>query len=150
MVQLPAVNTPQFDWARTHFPCRPQPVPPIYDPETIGEAIARAAEDPPPELWLGTSSAKAILGQFVMPRLLDRYLARFGYEGQFSNEPAAAQDGNLFAPIDADHGIAGRFTQQERHSVSRFDPSRVRAAVAVAIVSLLCAGVLFGRRLNHK
>jgi NAD(P)-dependent dehydrogenase (short-subunit alcohol dehydrogenase family) len=150
MVQLPAVNTPQFDWARTRFPFRPQPLPPIYDPETIGEAIARAAEDPPLELWLGTSSAKAILGQLAMPRFLDRYLARFGYEGQLSDEPATAQGGNLFAPVSGDHGAYGRFKRQERHSVSEFDPSRVRAGLAVAMIASLAAGVLFGRHMRGE
>jgi NAD(P)-dependent dehydrogenase (short-subunit alcohol dehydrogenase family) len=149
MVQLPAVNTPQFDWARTRFPCRPQPVPPIYDPETIGEAIARIAENPPAEIWLGTSSVKAILGQFALPRLLDRYLARFGYEGQLSDEPAMDQAGNLFTPVNGDHGTSGRFTRQERHSVSAFDPSRVRGGLAVAMTAALAAGVLFGHRMNR-
>ena len=150
MVQLPAVNTPQFDWARTRFPCRPQPLPPIYDPETIGQAIARIAANPPAELWLGTSSTKAILGQFVMPRLLDHYLARFGYEGQLSNEPAAAEDGNLFAPVGGDHGASGRFTQQERHSVLAFDPTRLRAGAAAATFVALAAAVLFGRRMSGE
>jgi NAD(P)-dependent dehydrogenase (short-subunit alcohol dehydrogenase family) len=149
MVQLPAVNTPQFDWARTRFSCRPQPLPLIYDPETIGEAIARVAEDPPPELWLGTSSTKAILGQLATPRLLDRYLARFGYEGQFSDEPATVQADNLFTPVGGDHDTSGRFKQQERHSVSEFHPSRVRVGLAVALVASLAAGVLFGRRMTE-
>jgi NAD(P)-dependent dehydrogenase (short-subunit alcohol dehydrogenase family) len=148
MVQLPAVNTPQFDWARTHFPCRPQPLPPIYDPETIGEVIARTSEDPPPELWLGTSSAKAILGQLAVPRVLDRYLARFGYQGQLSDEPAKPEVDNLFAPVGGDHGTSGRFKQLERHSVSKLDPSRVRVGLALATMASLAAGFLFGRHIG--
>ena len=148
MVQLPAVNTPQFDWARTRCPRRPQPLPPIFDPETIADRIARIVEDPPAELWLGTSSVKAILGQFVMPRLLDRYLARFGYQGQLSDEPASAQADNLFVPVGGDHGMSGRFKQQERHSVSKFDPSQVRAGLAIGMIASLAAGVLLGRRMT--
>jgi NAD(P)-dependent dehydrogenase (short-subunit alcohol dehydrogenase family) len=145
MVQLPAVNTPQFDWSRSRFSCRPQPLPPIYGPQTIGEVIADAAEDPPPEIWLGTPSAKAILGQFAMPRFLDHYLARTAYKGQLSNEAAAAQEGNLFAPAHGDHGASGRFTSQERHAVSAFNPSWVRVGLAAITIALIVAGILLGR-----
>jgi NAD(P)-dependent dehydrogenase (short-subunit alcohol dehydrogenase family) len=144
MVQLPAVNTPQFDWARTRFSRRPEPLPPIYAPELIGEVIARIAEDPPPELWLGASSAKAILGQLVMPRVLDRYLARLGYEGQLSDQSNADQADNLFTPVGGDHGASGRFAAYERHSVSPFNPSHLRAAGA-ALITVLAGVILLGR-----
>jgi NAD(P)-dependent dehydrogenase (short-subunit alcohol dehydrogenase family) len=149
MVQLPAVNTPQFDWARTRLPCRPQPIPPIYDPDVIAKTVVATVEDPPPEVWMGASSTKAILGNFAIPRLLDRYLARVGYQGQLSSEPAGDESDNLFAPMAGDHGAAGRFTQEERHSVASFDPSWIRGGL-LAAAGLLIGGALLGRTAARK
>jgi NAD(P)-dependent dehydrogenase (short-subunit alcohol dehydrogenase family) len=88
MVQLPAVNTPQFDWARSRLPKRLQPVPPIYQPEAIAHEIVRAAHGAPRELWIGRSALKAIIGTMLLPRLGDRILANEGYDGQMTKEPA--------------------------------------------------------------
>src|SRR5947207_2874090 len=82
MVQLPAVNTPQFDVMRTRLPCHPKPVPPIFQPELIARAALHAARYPAREIWVGWSAAKAILGQKFIAGLLDRYLGRFGYDAQ--------------------------------------------------------------------
>jgi short-subunit dehydrogenase len=76
IVELPAVNTPQFDWARTRMPRKPRPVPPVVQPEAVAEIIFRAALDPKREYWLGLSTLKAILGNMVLPAFLDRYLAK--------------------------------------------------------------------------
>lgn len=73
MVQLPAVNTPQFNWARNKMPRRPQPMPPIHQPEAIAEAIFRASQSAPRELWVGFTSVRAILGTMVAPGLLDKF-----------------------------------------------------------------------------
>ena len=67
MIELPAVNTPQFDWARTHMPRRPRPVPPVVQPEAVADKIFRAALDPKREYWLGVSTLKAILGNMFQP-----------------------------------------------------------------------------------
>ncbi|MGK7868120.1 SDR family oxidoreductase, partial [Falsiroseomonas sp. E2-1-a20] len=75
MVQLPAVNTPQFDWARNHMPRRPRPVAPVFAPEAVAEHILRAAREAPRELWVGGPAVQAILGNMVAPGLLDRMLA---------------------------------------------------------------------------
>src|SRR5438067_11515584 len=82
MLQLPAVNTPQFDVVRTRLPCHPKPVPPIFQPEMIARAVLHAAKYPTREIWVGWSAAKAILGQKFIARLLDRYLAHIGYHAQ--------------------------------------------------------------------
>jgi NAD(P)-dependent dehydrogenase (short-subunit alcohol dehydrogenase family) len=110
MVQLPAVNTPQFDWGRNKMPRRPQPVPPIFEPEVAAEAILFAAHARRREVWVGGPTVKAVLANKLVPGLIDRYLARFGYEGQMADEPArrGAPD-NLFAPVAGDHGAHGRF-----------------------------------------
>lgn len=81
MVQLPAVNTPQFDWARSRLPRKLEPVPPIYQPEAIARHVYRAAHEAPRELWIGGSAWKAIIGTMLIPGWIDGYLARHGYRG---------------------------------------------------------------------
>ena len=110
MVQMPALNTPQFDWGRNKLPKCPQPVPPIFQPEVAAEAIVFAAYARRREVWVGGSTIKAILGNKIAPGLLDRFLARRGYSGQLSAEPMdpTAPD-NLFEPVPGDHGAHGRF-----------------------------------------
>jgi NAD(P)-dependent dehydrogenase (short-subunit alcohol dehydrogenase family) len=89
MVQLPAVNTPQFDWVLNRLPNHPQPVPPIYQPEVVARAILHAAEHPRRrEYWVGGSTVGTLLGDKFAPGLLDRYLARTGYKAQQSEQPA--------------------------------------------------------------
>jgi NADP-dependent 3-hydroxy acid dehydrogenase YdfG len=113
MVQLPAVNTPQFDVVRSRLPNRPQPVPPIYQPEVIARAVLHVAEHPTRELWVGWSAMKAILGQKVIPGLLDRYLGRTGYASQQTAEPEPpGRPDNVDAPIPGDRGAHGRFDAQ--------------------------------------
>ena len=82
MVQLPAVNTPQFDWCLTRMPRHPQPVPPIFQPEVPAEAVYWAAHHRRRELWVGHSTVKAILASYLAPSLADRYLAKTGYDAQ--------------------------------------------------------------------
>ncbi|OMC29589.1 short-chain dehydrogenase [Mycobacterium sp. GA-1841] len=115
VVQMPAVNTPQFSWVRSRLPRRPQPVPPIYQPEIAAKAITFAADHPKrKEYWVGLSTAATILGQRLMPSVLDRYLARTGYDSQQTDEPADdRRPDNLFTPLDGDagtdHGAHGVF-----------------------------------------
>lgn len=115
MVQMPAVNTPQFSWVRSRLPNRPQPVPPIYQPEIAAKAITFAADHPRrKEYWVGLSTAATILGQRLMPAVLDRYLAKTGYDSQQTDESADHhRPDNLFRPLDGDggrdHGAHGTF-----------------------------------------
>lgn len=110
MVQMPALNTPQFDWSRNKMPYRPQPVPPIFQPEVAAEAILFAAEARRREVWVGWSAIRAILANKVAPGLLDRFLAHQGYTGQLTDEPVSPQHrDNLFEPVPGDHGAHGRF-----------------------------------------
>jgi NAD(P)-dependent dehydrogenase (short-subunit alcohol dehydrogenase family) len=136
MVQLPAVNTPQFDWARNHLPHRLQPVPPIYQPETIAAAIFQAAQTAPRELWLGKSTLQAILGTMIAPALLDRMMATRAWAGQMTPEPAGGnRDGNLFTAVTTDPGAHGRFDNRSRAHALAFPSGQVRGA-------LLCLAVL--------
>src|SRR5581483_6328125 len=87
MVQLPAVNTPQFSWVKSRLPHKAQPVPPIYQPEVPAEAIYWAGHHRRREVMVGTSTVKAVEGNKVIPGLLDRFLARKGFSGQQTEEP---------------------------------------------------------------
>lgn len=126
MVQLPALNTPQFDWARSRMPQRVQPVPPIFQPEVAAEAIVWAAHRRRREVWLGASSVKAIVGQKIAPGgLLDRLAARKCYSGQQTNEPATAtRPDNLFIPVAGDYAAHGRFDRRARTHSVQFELSR--------------------------
>src|SRR4029450_4120253 len=87
MVELPALNTPQFSWSRAKLPRKPQPVPPIFQPEVAAEAILYAATHRRRELVAGWAAVKAIYGEKVVPGLLDRFLGRNGYDAQQTDEP---------------------------------------------------------------
>jgi NAD(P)-dependent dehydrogenase (short-subunit alcohol dehydrogenase family) len=145
MVQLPAVNTPQFDWARNHMDRRPRPVAPVFTPEAVAKHIFRAALDAPRELWVGGPAVQAILGGMVVPGLLDRMLASKAYDGQQSPEPARRQPDNLFTAVPGDRGAHGRFGSEARGSVGAYGPAALRAAAAMAGLGLLGCSWLLGR-----
>jgi NAD(P)-dependent dehydrogenase (short-subunit alcohol dehydrogenase family) len=106
MVQLPAVNTPQFDWLLTRLPKHAQPVPPIYQPEVIARAIVYAAEHPQRrEYWVGASTVATLLANAVAPGLLDRYLARTGFKSQQTSQDRDPNaPANLWEPADGEGG----------------------------------------------
>jgi NAD(P)-dependent dehydrogenase (short-subunit alcohol dehydrogenase family) len=106
VVQMPAVNTPQFSWVQSRLPNHPQPVPPIYQPEAAARAVVFAADHPRrKQYWVGASTAATILANRLAPALLDRYLARTGYRSQQTAEPAEpGLPDNLFDPVDGDNG----------------------------------------------
>lgn len=115
MVQLPAVNTPQFDWVASRLPHKAQPVPPIYQPEVAARAIVHAAGHPERrEYWVGGSTVATMLGDKFAPGLLDHYLARTGYQAQQTGQVREPDRRvNLWEPVDdrpgADFGAHGRF-----------------------------------------
>jgi len=118
MVQLPALNTPQFDIGRAKVDRHPQPVPPIYQPEVAANAIVWASEHRRREIYVGGATVKTIWGNKLVPSLADRYLARDGYDAQLTDEPiAGGREGNLFAPVPGDHGTRGRFPDARGRSV---------------------------------
>ena len=115
MVQLPAVNTPQFDVMRNRMPRKPQPVPPIFAPQTIGRAILYATEHPSRELVAGGSSLQAIIAQKLIPGLVDKYLGRTGYDAQQRDEVEQCdRPDNLFQAIPGDRGAEGAFSANSR------------------------------------
>ena len=120
LVQLPGHNTPQFSWVRTRLHHHPQPVPPIYQPEVAARAIAWAAEHPRRELWVGLPTVYTIVGEKLVPGLMDRYLARTNLEAQQRQDipidPETRTD-NLFSPPPGDPGAHGIF-DAEAHARS--------------------------------
>jgi NAD(P)-dependent dehydrogenase (short-subunit alcohol dehydrogenase family) len=110
MVQLPAMNTPQFGWVKSRLPRQPQPVPPIYAPELAADAIVWAASQGRREISVGGPTVVAIWGNKIAAGLADRYLARTGYDAQQTDEPADPdRQDNLWRPLPGDHGPHGRF-----------------------------------------
>jgi NAD(P)-dependent dehydrogenase (short-subunit alcohol dehydrogenase family) len=148
MVQLPALNTPQFTWARNRMPREPQPVPPIYQPEVAAKAIVWAARNPRRELMVAWPTVKAILGNAVAPSLADRYLARSGYDAQQRDEQADPnRPDNLFEPVDEDRGAHGPFDGESRDSSVQAALSRHRRSLGIgALASGAAVGILRGRR----
>ena len=124
MVQLPALNTPQFEWVKSRLPRKPQPVPPIFEPEVAARGIYWAAHHRRRELDIGFSSVKAIVGNKVFPGYLDRYLGRHGYDAQQTNEPADPnRPNNLWKPLQHDFGAHGRFDTRAHTRSAPFAPS---------------------------
>ncbi|MCO6430488.1 MAG: SDR family NAD(P)-dependent oxidoreductase, partial [Deltaproteobacteria bacterium] len=149
MVQLPALNTPQFDWAKSRMPHKAQPVPPIYQPEVAARAIVWAAHNKRRELYVGWPTIKAIVGNKIAPGYADRYLARNGYEAQQTSEPERAQrEHNLWRPLAGDHGAHGRFDDRSY----RFSPhlwlSTKRGLLAGALLAV--AGSLLIKQFRRK
>jgi NAD(P)-dependent dehydrogenase (short-subunit alcohol dehydrogenase family) len=131
MVQLPALNTPQFDWGRSRMPRKPQPIPPIYQPEVAADAIVWAAHEPRREVYVGGSTVLTILGDKIAPGLGDRYLARTGYEGQQTDEPAADERrDNLFDAVPGDPGAHGRFDAKALQRSLQLSATKHRRALA--------------------
>lgn len=115
MVQLCAFNTPQFDWSRVHVARRPQPVPPIFQPEIAADAVVWAARHPRRERWVGFPTVRTILGQYLAPALLDRLAARLAWDGQLTDDPLPpGYRDNLYEPVPGDHGAHGRFDARAR------------------------------------
>jgi NAD(P)-dependent dehydrogenase (short-subunit alcohol dehydrogenase family) len=115
MVQMPALNTPQFRWSRSRMPRKPQPVPPIFQPELGAQAVLLAVDQARSEVWFGFPTLVAIVANRLAPRLVDRYLAATGYEAQLTSEPVEPdRRDNLFAPLPGDAGTHGDFDARAR------------------------------------
>src|SRR5438067_4521736 len=124
MVQLPALNTPQFDWVLSRLPRKPQPVPPIYQPEVAARAVLWASEHDRGEVSVGGSTVGTIIANKLVPRLLDRYLARSGYDSQQTQEAADPnRPANLWQPVAGDHGAHGDFDSRAKARSAQWSPT---------------------------
>jgi NAD(P)-dependent dehydrogenase (short-subunit alcohol dehydrogenase family) len=156
MVQLPAVNTPQFDWALSRMRRKASPVPPIFQPEIAARAVVHAADRPGRrERWVGYSTVLTLLGDKAIPGLLDRYLARTGYRSQQTATPEDAdRPVNLWQPVDtepgADPGAHGRFDDTARKRSPQ--QALVRHPVLAGAATAAGAGLawLLTRAVKHR
>ncbi|PSH03602.1 MAG: short-chain dehydrogenase [Acidobacteria bacterium] len=116
MVQMPALNTPQFSWVKSRLARKAQPVPPIYQPEVAARAIYYAAHHPRKrEYYAGWSTVKAIVGNKLIPSYGDRLLARMGYDAQqYDGAENPNRPHNLWEPVAGDHGAHGAFDSLAR------------------------------------
>lgn len=148
-VVLPAVNTPQFKWARTHMASAPRPVAPVYEPETAARAIAHAAQCRDNEYFVGYQTPLLVMGHALMPGVLNHYLARNAIDGQETGEPAdAGRPDNLFSPVEGEHRTRGDFSHETRSQALLLPATVARALGASALIGLgaLLAGCLGRRR----
>jgi short-subunit dehydrogenase len=142
MVDLPAVNTPQFEWAMNKMGRKAQPVPPIYQPEVPARAIYFAATHRRREVWVGFPTVKAILANRIAPGLIDRYLATAGYEGQITDEPLSPDaPANLYEPVPGNYAAHGRFDDRAKVGSWEMFTDRHRvafwSAAAIGLVALV-------------
>lgn len=137
-VHMPALNTPQFSWVKHHLPRKPQPVPPIFQPEVGAEAVYWAAQHHPRELLVGWPTLEAVWAQKFIPGLLDRYLARVAYEGQQYDGPADPdRASNLWDPVPGSYGAHGDFDSRARNRSMQLWLRTHRAWAALASAGVL-------------
>jgi len=146
MVELPAVNTPQFDWARTHMPRQPRPVAPVVQPEVIARTVFDAVHRPHREYWIGLSTLKVILGNMLLPAFLDHYLARFVVGAQETTQPVSPERAdNLVNPVTPLHRTRGRFGSEAQDSAIVVSGPVVRVLpVLIGGLALLAMGLVAG------
>ncbi len=148
MVQLPALNTPQFRWSKSRLPRKARPVPPIFQPEVAARAVMYAAEHARDEMYVSWPAVKAIVANRIAPRLLDRYLAWTGYDAQQTDEPEIPdRPHNLWRPLPGDHGAHGVFDAQAKARSWQLALSTHRATAATCGLALVgAAGFAWMRR----
>ena len=150
VVQMPAVNTPQFSWVRSRLPRHPQPVPPIYQPEVAASGVVYAADHPQRrQYWVGGSTAATLLANRVAPGVLDRYLGRTGYDSQQTSERVEpGRPDNLDKAADGadgtDHGARGAFTDRAHDRSVQLWASQHARLAGGALVASAAAGLTTG------
>ncbi|GAA1795811.1 SDR family oxidoreductase [Nocardioides hankookensis] len=156
MVQMPAVNTPQFSWVLSRLPDQAQPVPPIYQPEVAARAVVYAADHPRRrEYWVGESTMLTLLANAVAPGVLDRYLAWAGFASQQTGDPKPAdQPANLWEPADGpdgrDFGPHGVFDDRAVAASPQVWASQHHAAVIGTAAGAALAGLALAVRRRQR
>ena len=149
MLQMPALNTPQFGWVKSRLPRKAQPVPPIYQPEVAAAAIVQAAHHPRREFYVGFSTVKAIISNKLVPGIADWYLARLGYQVQQTSEPADPnRPHNLWEPVPGDHGAHGTFEARAREYSLQLWADTHRGWLALAGLGI--AGMVYAALAKHR
>jgi NAD(P)-dependent dehydrogenase (short-subunit alcohol dehydrogenase family) len=140
MVQLPGLNTPQFDHGRTKMPRHPMPVPPIYQPELAAEAVHHCVKARRREMYVGGSTVYSIWGNKLSPLVAEIYLAKTAVKGQMTNEPVQLpRPGNLFEPSDHDEGAHGSFDKQAKPRSLQLWLTKHRRALGTAAAAGIAA-----------
>ncbi|HEX3721676.1 MAG TPA: SDR family oxidoreductase [Nitrolancea sp.] len=151
MVQMPALNTPQFNWTKSRMPHRAQPVPPIFQPEVAARAIYWAAHHSRPELFVGMPTEKAIWANRFIPRLLDHYLGRNGFSSQQTSEPEDPnRPNNLWDSVPGDYGAHGRFDSRATDSSQQLWATFHRGQLALGAGIAAVAGLTLVGWMNGK
>lgn len=141
MLQMPGMNTPQFGWARSRMPNKAQPVPPIYQPEVAADAIVFASHHDRREIYVGAPTVATIVGNMMLPGLMDHYLARTCIDGQQTDEARDPnRPDNLFEPVAGDHGARGSFDARAHDFSPQLWTDKHRMPLALGFCALLVAG----------
>lgn len=148
MIQMPAMNTPQFDWVKSRLRNKAQPVPPIYQPEVGADAVVYASRYPRREIFVGMPTVKAIIGNRFFPGLLDRYLAATGFEAQQTDEPEDPnRPFNLYEPVPGDHGAHGRFDRlAHTNSAQLWTDLHRDILISLALCAVMAIGFSLGAK----
>jgi short-subunit dehydrogenase len=142
MVNLPAVNTPQFRWIRSHMPRKARPFGTIFEPEVAAQAIVWASKHPRRELNVGWGTTQAIIANAFAPGLLDRYLGRVGFDAQQGPEPEEpGRADNLYGPLRGDAGAHGVFSEQAKTTSPQLVANTHRGAIGAAIAVIAAVGL---------
>lgn len=142
MLQMPGMNTPQFEWVKSRLPREAQPVPPIYQPEVAASAIVFASHHDRREIYVGLPTVKAIIGNKIFPGLLDHYLARTAFQGQQTNEQRdPVRLDNLYQAVPGDHGAHGAFDSRARNFSPQLWTEKHRDALALGLLALTGAAL---------
>jgi NAD(P)-dependent dehydrogenase (short-subunit alcohol dehydrogenase family) len=146
VVHLPAMNTPQFSWCRTRLPRHPQPVPPIFQPEVAAQAIVWASKHKRREVYVAWPTVKAIYGQMIAPGYADKYLAKFAWDGQETDQPVGPnRPDDLFGSAPGDYGSHGIFDRRAS-GISPFSWMDLhRGIVGLGAAAIVVAGTLLAR-----
>jgi NAD(P)-dependent dehydrogenase (short-subunit alcohol dehydrogenase family) len=143
MLQMPALNTPQFGWVKSRLPRKAQPVPPIFQPEVAAEAIYFAAHNPRREFYVGLPSMNAIVANKIAPGWLDHFLARTGYDSQQYDGPEDPnRPNNLWEPLAGDHGAHGDFDARAKTFSPQLWTSEHRTWLTVGAIAVAISGMI--------
>jgi short-subunit dehydrogenase len=142
-VHLPAVNTPQFEWMQSHIKKHPMPVPPIYEPEIIAEAVSYVIDHPKKEMWVGSKTVEAILGEKFAPWLAEWRLARKGYEFQETDKAPRTGLSNMWRPVEKDFGARGIFVQESKEKSLFIWTEMHKWVTGISMLSLMGIGYYF-------
>jgi len=149
MVQMPAMNTPQFSWVKSRLPNKPQPVPPIYQPEVGAEAVHFVAHNERREMYVGYPTVEAIVGNKIVPSLGDWYLGEGGYKSQQTDEPVDSdRQNNLYEPVAGDHGAHGSFDARSIDFSPQLWANKNRGKVALAGFGVAAGLALLWKRFS--